>query len=142
MCRMTGNVKHLGQMFLVFEAVSWRGGLAGPCGMGGRAVSAGNRRRSADLGRYRRGPAAQTSRTGRKQPLAGHVARLEKLGIEYQLQLAQLVFLGLSPPKFQELSIRDEFQLARFCRTWRGSKRGRSRGGERAERAFPETAVP
>lgn len=61
--------------------------------------------------------------SGRKKPLAGRVARLEKLGIEYQLQLAQLVFLVLSPPKFQELFIRDEIQLARFCRTWRGGAR-------------------
>ena len=56
----------------------------------------------------------QTGRGGHKQPLAAYVTRSEKLGIEYQLQLAQLVSLALSPPKFQELFIRDEFQLARF----------------------------
>ena len=88
--------------------------LVRPSGRGERAISGGTGRRSADSGRCRCGPQAQTLGSSRKQPLVDTVARLKELGIEYQLQLAQLVFLALSPPKFQELFIRDEFQLARF----------------------------
>jgi len=65
-------------------------------------------------------------RSARKHPLAGRVARLEKLGIEYQLQLAQLVFLVLAALILQELAVGEQFQLAGRCRTWRGSKRGSS----------------
>ena len=84
---------------------------------------------------------AQPLGSGRKQPLAGHVARLEKLGIEHQLQFAGLVFLVLAPPKLQKLVVGDEFQLARFSRSWRRNTRWCSCGGQRAEGTFPEAAV-
>ena len=57
------------------------------------------------------------------------------------MQLAQLVFLVLAALILQELAVGEQFQLAGRCRTWRGSKRGCSCGGQRAERAFPKTTV-
>ena len=104
-------------------------GSAQPCGRGERAVSGGNRRRSADPGRFRRGPGAQTGGIARKQPLLDTVARLKELRSEDQLQLARLIFLVFAPLKLQKLVICFELQLARRYRTWRGSKRGCSCGG-------------
>ena len=84
---------------------------------------------------------AQTGRSDSKRPLVDTVARLKKLGIEYQLQLAQLVFLVLAALILQELVVRDKLQLARFGRTWHRNTRWRSGGGQRSDRSFPPTEV-
>ena len=92
-----------------------------------------------------RTPSARTPDAGcwRRPKTAAGQARpwLEELGIEHQLQLARLDPLFLPPLKLQKLLVEYDFQLARFGRAWLVSRRRCSGGGQRAERAFPETAV-
>ena len=45
-----------------------------------------------------------------------------ELGIEYRLQLAQLVFLVLATLILQKLAVGNQFQLVRRRRTWSASK--------------------
>ena len=51
------------------------------------------------------------------------------------------MFLVFAPLILQELVVGDVSRLARFYRTWRGSKRWCSCRGQRPQRTFPETAV-
>lgn len=74
--------------------------------------------RLADLARcWSRLVAATESR-----PLVDSVARLKELGIEYQLQLAQLHFLVPATLILQKLAVGNQFQLVRRRRTWSASK--------------------